>query len=127
MCSLSDPQACLASGCPCRSLDWQLECAALHAFLLLDLLWFLLIGILFGTTLQELFGKVLGLGRVTEVGSDVVVHFIGRVHLLQERSERGNCGGQSQTLKQPIRNNPCICQEHTANEYFIIQIKKLEL
>lgn len=49
---------------------------------LLLVLWclFLLVSVLFGTTFQELLGKVLGLGSVPQIGPDVVVHLIWRVH-----------------------------------------------
>ena len=52
---------------------------------------FLLVGVLFGTTLQELLGEVLGLGCVSQIRSHIIVHLIRRVHLLQERRKCWNC------------------------------------
>lgn len=51
---------------------------------------FLLVGVLFGTTFQELLGKVLGLGSVPQIGPDVVVHLVRRVHFFQEGCKRWN-------------------------------------
>lgn len=50
----------------------------------------MLISVLFGTTFNELLGKVLGLGRVPQIGPDVVVHLVRRVHFFQEGCKRGN-------------------------------------
>lgn len=61
-----------------------------HLYLLLLLLP-LLTGFLFGTTLEELLGKLLGLRSISKVGSDVVMDLIGRLHFLQEGNKRGNC------------------------------------
>lgn len=61
-----------------------------HPYLLLLLLP-LLTGFLFGTALEELLGKLLGLRSISKVGSDVVMDLIGRLHFLQERNKRGNC------------------------------------
>lgn len=54
---------------------------------------FLLVRVLFGTTFQELLGKVLGLGSVPQIGPDVVVHLVRRVHFFQEGSESRNWRG----------------------------------
>lgn len=51
---------------------------------------FLLVSILLGTTFQELLGKVLGFRSVPQIGPDVVMHLIRRVHLLQEGCKRRN-------------------------------------
>lgn len=51
---------------------------------------FLLISVLFGTTFQELLGKVLGLRSVSQIGPDVVMHLIRRIQFLQEGCKRWN-------------------------------------
>lgn len=53
-----------------------------------------LVGVLFGTTFQELLGKVLGLGSVPQIGPDIVVHLVGRVHFFQEGCKRRNWRGE---------------------------------
>lgn len=52
---------------------------------------FRLVSVLFGPTFQELVGKVLGVGSVPQVGPDIVVHLVRRVHLFQEGCKRRNC------------------------------------
>lgn len=54
---------------------------------------FLLVSVLFGTTFQELLGKVLGLGSVPQVGPDIIVHLVRRVHFFQEGCKRWNWQG----------------------------------
>lgn len=51
---------------------------------------FLLVSVLFGTTFKELLGKVLGLVSVPQIGPDVVVHFVWRIHFFQEGCKCGN-------------------------------------
>lgn len=50
----------------------------------------MLVSVLFGSTFDELLGKVLGLGSVPQIGPDVVVHLIGRVNFFQEGCKGGN-------------------------------------
>lgn len=45
---------------------------------------FVLVSVLFGTTINELLGKVLGLRSVPQIGPDVVVYLVRRVHFFQE-------------------------------------------
>lgn len=100
-------------GCP----EWgQFNTA--HLLLLEDLLlvWgclFVLVSVLFGTTFNELLGKVLGLKSVPQIGPDVVVHLVRRVHFFQEGCKRGNWqssrGGTAESgfRKHPINKGSC--------------------
>lgn len=54
---------------------------------------FLLVSVLFGTTFQELLGKVLGLGSVPQISPDIVVHLVWRVHFFQEGCKCWNWQG----------------------------------
>lgn len=51
---------------------------------------FVLVSVLFGTTINELLGKVLGLRSVPQVGPDVVLDLVRRVHFFQEGCKRWN-------------------------------------
>ncbi|KAL0624876.1 UPF0764 protein C16orf89 [Plecturocebus cupreus] len=64
--------------------------------LLLLLLLTLLVGFLFGTTLKELLGKLLGLRSISQIGPDIIMDLIRRFYLFQERNKCGNCktGGE---------------------------------
>lgn len=66
-----------------------------------------LISVLFGTTINELLGKVLGLGSVPQVGPDVVVHLVRRVHFFQEGCERGHWESSRGGVFEPaFQNHP---------------------
>lgn len=71
---------------------------------------FLLVSVLFGTTFQELLGKVLGLGSVPQIGRDVVVHLVWRVHFFQEGCKRWNWQGDRWRIFVSLasKNGPSI-------------------
>lgn len=50
----------------------------------------LLVGFLFGTSLQKLFGELFGFHCIPQVGPDALQHCIGRLHLLQVCHYCGN-------------------------------------
>lgn len=56
----------------------------------------LLVGFLFGTALQKLFGKLFGFHGVPKVRPDEIQHCIGRLHLLQVRHDGGDCAKTQQ-------------------------------
>lgn len=68
----------------------------------------MLVCVLFGTTINKLLGKVLGLRSVPQVGPDVVLHLVRRVHLFQEGRKRWNWqssemgGGVSVVSRTPL-------------------------